>query len=515
MTQQLVTESPEKTHQPVERGEPRSDSAFSFQGGLHPVAQLQRTLGNRHVAQLIQARQLTPGGKITGLQRKLIVGAADDQYEQEADRVARQVMNTPDAVVTVSAERAPSLAGIQNQPLQASPLAATITPNVQRQKDKEHEAKEDKDREEEKAETLQTKSFSDAAALPQQRQKASDEDAAEPILAKSAGSLSDSFEAGADVETQLSLSKGCGSPLPDPVRAYMEPRFGADFSHVPVHTDREALQMNQAVGAQAFTHGADIYFGSGHSPSNLELTAHELTHAVQQTGKAPLQTKKQEQSITPLVLRNLSSGVVLHAPKASKTHLAGAANQEEMVQRQAHQEDGAPPERRKGPLNFLSTMCDSNARSWAGHDFSKAPVTERSGMSRPLAVAQDVPVPEGGSSAPLATPPAWPVLPAESAPAAGAVLSVSLPQHIRGWQSPWGTPDRIPPRVDTPVEVGVAGWTTPMLPIILQIERAGGGNGTATIDGGSTAEVSASTTVQLRCQNQTDAGKADGLRLAA
>ncbi len=71
----------------------------------------------------------------------------------------------------------------------------------------------------------------------------------------------------------------------------MEPRFGVDFSHVRVHTGSNAIQMNRDVGAQAFTHGSDIYYGAGSSPTNLELTAHELTHVVQQTGAAPLQMK--------------------------------------------------------------------------------------------------------------------------------------------------------------------------------------------------------------------------------
>ena len=60
--------------------------------------------------------------------------------------------------------------------------------------------------------------------------------------------------------------------------------------------------MNQAVGAQAFTHGSDIYFGAGSSPTNLELTAHELTHVVQQTGGVPLRTKKREEEAAPLGL---------------------------------------------------------------------------------------------------------------------------------------------------------------------------------------------------------------------
>ncbi|HEY5139021.1 MAG TPA: hypothetical protein VIJ25_06840, partial [Methylococcales bacterium] len=84
MTQQFLPETPEKTQQHVEGRETSPDSTLSFQGGLHPIAQLQRTLGNRNVAKLIQAKRLTPEGKIIGLQRKLTIGASDDQYEQEA-----------------------------------------------------------------------------------------------------------------------------------------------------------------------------------------------------------------------------------------------------------------------------------------------------------------------------------------------------------------------------------------------------------------------------------------------
>jgi peptidoglycan hydrolase-like protein with peptidoglycan-binding domain len=61
-----------------------------------------------------------------------------------------------------------------------------------------------------------------------------------------------------------------------------------DFSHVRVHTGPEAIQLNRDVGAKAFTLGSDIYYGAGHTPANLELTAHELTHVVQQTGSVPL-----------------------------------------------------------------------------------------------------------------------------------------------------------------------------------------------------------------------------------
>jgi Domain of unknown function (DUF4157) len=44
------------------------------------------------------------------------------------------------------------------------------------------------------------------------------------------------------------------------------------------------VQMNKDLSAQAFTHGSDVYFGAGKSAGQNELTAHELTHVVQQTG---------------------------------------------------------------------------------------------------------------------------------------------------------------------------------------------------------------------------------------
>ena len=129
-----------------------------------------------------------------------------------------------------------------------------------------------------------------------QRQPDAEEEEKESIQAKAAGPLADSFEADDNVKTQVVRAKGAADPLPDPVRAYMEPRFGVDFSQVRVYTGSDATKMNRDIGAQAFTHGADVYFGEGRSPSNLELTAHELTHVIQQTGGASLVTKRLEQA---------------------------------------------------------------------------------------------------------------------------------------------------------------------------------------------------------------------------
>ena len=77
-----------------------------------------------------------------------------------------------------------------------------------------------------------------------------------------------------------------GQPLDAGTRAFMEPRFGRDFSQVRVHTDARAAESARAVNALAYTVGRDIVFGTGqYVPGTSEgkkLLAHELTHVVQQ-----------------------------------------------------------------------------------------------------------------------------------------------------------------------------------------------------------------------------------------
>ncbi|GLH74136.1 hypothetical protein GETHLI_26380 [Geothrix limicola] len=77
-----------------------------------------------------------------------------------------------------------------------------------------------------------------------------------------------------------------GQPLDPATRAFMEPRFGQDFSRVRVHADAGAAASAREVGARAYTVGRHIVFGPGGfspaSPGGRELLAHELTHVVQQ-----------------------------------------------------------------------------------------------------------------------------------------------------------------------------------------------------------------------------------------
>ena len=275
------------------------------------------------------------------LMPKLTVGAPNDVYEQEADRVADQVMSMPDAAMKTPVQReampeeeeevqAKPVVSIQREelpeeeePIQAKLIQREELPeeevqtkslgsNVQRKQLPEEEEpiqtkliqREDLPEEEEvqakplgniqreeipEEEEVQTKSLGGI----QREEMPEDEEEIQikPVLQRSSN---DNMQASDSIESRLSSSKGSGSPLPDDVRTFMEPRFGADFSQVRVHTGSEAVQMNRDLSAQAFTHKQDLYFGSGKAPGKNELTAHELTHVVQQTGETRLQRKDQE-----------------------------------------------------------------------------------------------------------------------------------------------------------------------------------------------------------------------------
>ena len=91
-----------------------------------------------------------------------------------------------------------------------------------------------------------------------------------------------------------------GQQLNVETRAFMEPRFGHDFSGVRVHTDAKAAASAHAVNALAYTVGRDIVFGMGqYAPGTNEgkhLLAHELTHVIQQQGTARIQCAKAEEN---------------------------------------------------------------------------------------------------------------------------------------------------------------------------------------------------------------------------
>ncbi len=163
-----------------------------------------------------------------GIQAKLTISRPDDPYEQEADRVAGQVVsNDPPASYMLS-----------------------INPLVQRQLSEEEEEEE-----------IQTKS---SGAFGDQ-----------------VGSLTSDF-------SNRLAAAGSGTPLSPGTRSYFEPRFGRDLSDIRVHNGSRAAELNHSINAHAFTRKNNIYFNSGQyapdTPGGRFLLAHELVHTFQQTG---------------------------------------------------------------------------------------------------------------------------------------------------------------------------------------------------------------------------------------
>lgn len=233
-------QKPKATQQTTSSKSMKPSRAFSGQShGVDSILHLQRTIGNQAVLRLLQtakenvdassANSASTGfahdfsqipvqaTALSNIHPKLKVNAPRDRYEQEADRIADQVL---------------------------------------RQKMPEEE--------DEKVE-IQARASQQA--------------------------VGGEHEVNEELENRLSRSKGGGNPISYQVRAFVEPRIQFDFSKVRVHTDNEAARMNQELGARAFTHREDIYFGTGqYSPQSNQgrrLLAHELTHVAQQeSGRA-------------------------------------------------------------------------------------------------------------------------------------------------------------------------------------------------------------------------------------
>jgi Domain of unknown function (DUF4157)/Family of unknown function (DUF6310) len=167
------------------------------------------------------------------VQRKLTVGVAGDEHEQEADRVAEHVMRAP---------------------LEPGGFAPRPVPAIQRK----------------------------CAGCEDEEQ------AQRAPLAVEAPQPDASVHGGLD-----RVRASGGAPLPAPTLTFMQERFGHDFSRVRVHDGALAAESAAALSARAFTVGHDVVFNRGQyapfSTDGRKLIAHELTHVVQQrTGASPL-----------------------------------------------------------------------------------------------------------------------------------------------------------------------------------------------------------------------------------
>ncbi len=228
---------------------------------VHSILQLQRTIGNQAVQGLLQlnAEKLQAGSATivstrfghdssripifspspVQVQPKLTVSAPGGMYEQEADRVADQVMRMPE-------------------------------PHLKR-------------------------SCACGGGCP--RCQVAQQDQENQFVQSGHISANDAPE----TEVPRMVNEGVnslGQPLDSATRAFFEPRFRRDFSQVRVHTNARAGDFARALNARAFTLGSNIVFGAElYEPETTRgrrLVAHELTHVVQQNQTAGQHIQRQE-----------------------------------------------------------------------------------------------------------------------------------------------------------------------------------------------------------------------------
>src|SRR5574343_215542 len=112
-----------------------------------------------------------------------------------------------------------------------------------------------------------------------------------------------------------------GQALGAELRRFMEPRFGADFAGVRIHTDDTAARLAGQVQARAFAVGNQIFFDAGQfqpaSRDGRELIAHELTHTLQQ------RSARQPPLIQRSLLGDLAKDIGLPEPR---DYIAGKAS---------------------------------------------------------------------------------------------------------------------------------------------------------------------------------------------
>jgi len=180
---------------------------------------------------MYQLAEKRKSGSRSVIQTSLKIGQPGDKYEQEADAVAEKVMMMSDSDT------------VQMQPVEEE--EDIMQPKLRMQPIEEEEM-------------IQTMSENDGGV------------------------------ASPEVVQQLNSTKGSGQPISTETNQFMGKAFGADFSGVKIHAGSDAVQMNQQLGARAFTHGNDIYFNNSEynpeSSNGKRLLAHELTHVAQQNG---------------------------------------------------------------------------------------------------------------------------------------------------------------------------------------------------------------------------------------
>ncbi len=176
------------------------------------------------------------------VQARLVINQPGDRYEQEADRIADQVMRMPEPGIVSRSE----IAG----PLLMKRSCPKCKKKARKRQDEE--------------ELLQMKPVSGKG--PKRSAAKAAPSSVPPIVHE--------------------VLRSSGKPLDESTQSFMEPRFGHDFGKVRIHSDAKAAKAAQEVNSMAYTIGQNVVFGAGqYSPETKDgqkLLAHELAHVIQQ-----------------------------------------------------------------------------------------------------------------------------------------------------------------------------------------------------------------------------------------
>ena len=262
--------------------------------------------------------------KLTGeslplIQPKLKISQPNDKYEQEADRVADMVMRMPEPKIQREMN---TKEDEEEETVQTKSIGDSITPLIQRQIENQEEEKEETiqpkliqnsiaplvqrqvKNEEEDEEQVQLKPLNSTSTI-QRQEVGEEEDEEETIQMKRSSERTPTVTP--EIQSQIdSVRKSVGKLLPKQARAFMEPRFGQDFSKIRIHDEPQATKLTSKLNARAFTLGNDIMFNRGefqpYSLKGQRLLAHELTHTMQQGTSAIQQAparKPKKPSVDP------------------------------------------------------------------------------------------------------------------------------------------------------------------------------------------------------------------------
>lgn len=155
-----------------------------------------------------------------------------------------------------------------------------------------------------------------------------------------------------DVQRRCACGGGCprctasgGRSIEPGVRSPIETAFGEDFAGIRVHTDRRAAIATRQIGAEAFTDGANVYFGAGRfdagSPRGRGLLAHEFAHVVQRrrNGEAPstlgpaddAAEREADAAATAVLRGRMFRHFAARPPRLARQRTGGAAGETDLI----------------------------------------------------------------------------------------------------------------------------------------------------------------------------------------